>query len=245
MVVKICPACGKSYPEEANFCPRATCASSGKARRLVPLGLVVPEGAKRNLMDFPRKPGADDSPERLRELSQERSPRRRKTQFGHFPVQSTPAKSDRFRFDSYFQARKPKTGAREPGALKTLTPTQLALHLSGLLKAAGVVDVSSWPITGSDGADLLFSWQGKRVVISVKDRAAAASGRVVQVARAARDSYGGQGLWLVTTSQFKPSVHAMADEPQLLVLDGDHLAELESIVARQLRLLRTGKARRR
>jgi hypothetical protein len=39
-------------------------------------------------------------------------------------------------------------------------------------------------------------------------------------------------------------VHAIAEEPHVLVVDGEQIVDLESIVTRQLRLLRGGKARR-
>jgi hypothetical protein len=148
-------------------------------------------------------------------------------------------------FEAYFEAHRPPAGVRDPGALKTMTPTQLALYLAGVLSEAGVSEVSSAPITGPEGADLLFSYGGKKVVIQTRNRAGAASSRVVQQIRSAGRAYGADAVWLVSTGRFPPAVHALAEEPAVVVIDSEQLDDLEAVAARQLRLLRAGNGRRR
>ena len=300
--MKVCPACGKKYQDEANFCPRATCASAGRPRRLSPVGLEIPEVARRLMKQFPHKPGADDSPERLKAISRERPNQseevalkkylarlalldenrlrasdatvdflrfllpessRHRPQAGErlrewdgrtaVPIElqnirhrayaairshlqerqesdgrrktratrtATATRTGELRFQSYFEARKPRGEARDPAALKNMTATQLALHLAGLLRSAGVDDVSSWPITGPQGADLLFSWQGKKVVVQAKGPDAPLSSRIVRQAQAAQASYGCQAVWVVAGAPFAPAVRTLASEAGILLLGG-------------------------
>jgi hypothetical protein len=330
--MKVCPSCGKKYQETANFCPRASCASAGRPRRLAPAGFHIPDAARRLVMEFPRKLGADDPPERVRALASGRLSRaeeaalqtylgRLTARKGSRPYRASdvtidflryllaeddkhrPEPGERLRdwdrrrlpldlqrvrerafeaiqvrleqlqqeertssygkpggrrsraaagsklpslqFEAYFEAHKPSAEARDPAALKTMTPTQLAFYLAGVLTEAGVADVSSAPLTGPDGADLLFSWQGKKVVIQTRNRAGATSSRVVQQIRSAEGAYGADAVWLVTPGRFPPAVHALADEPDVVVIDSEQLEDVDALVARQLRLLRAGKNRRR
>ncbi len=327
--IKVCPSCGKKYPEAANFCPRATCASSGKPRRLTSTPFHIPEAARRLVMDFPRKLGADDPPERARALASSRLPRSEETALqtylsrltarkGSRPPRASNATIDFLRtflpdsnrhrpdageslrdwdrrrvplelqrlrdrahdaiqarlgqlqteertssyggtparrrsrtsahsvpFAAYFEAHRPPAGARDPDALKSMTPTQLALYLAGVLAEAGVSEVSSAPITGPEGADLLFSYGGKKVVVQTRNRAGSTSSRVVQQVRAAGQSYGADAVWLVSTARFPPAVHALAEEPAVVVIDSEQLEDLEALATRQLRLLRSGSGRRR
>jgi hypothetical protein len=333
--MKVCPACGKKYQDEANFCPRAACASGGRPRRLTTGAFEIPDVARRLMKQFTHKPGADDSPERLKALSRERPHQseesalkkylarlalldenrlraseatvdflryllpessRHRPQAGerlrdwdsrpalpqelqnlrhraHAAIrahlqqrqeQSGPpdpdqtgrrktrairtagaGKTGELRFQSYFEARKPKTQSRDPAALKTMTATQLALHLAALLKSAGVADVSSWPITGAQGADLLFSWQGKKVVVQAKGPEVPLSNRIVRQAQAAQASYGCQAVWVVAGGPFAASVRALATEAGILLLGGDQLGQLEPTVVRQLRALAGPVPRRR
>src|SRR5688572_23211905 len=121
--MKVCPACDRKYPEEANFCSRARCATFGRARRLAPLAAEVSAVGRRNLVDFPRKPGADDPPERLRALAQAAGPLRKKTRSGHLPTQVGVPRSARSRFDSDGEARKAVSKEPDPATLRTLAPT--------------------------------------------------------------------------------------------------------------------------
>jgi HJR/Mrr/RecB family endonuclease len=326
--MKVCPACGKKYQEAANFCPRASCASSGRPRRLAPAGFHIPEAARRLVMEFPRKLAADDPPERVRALAEGRLSRaeeaalqtylgrltarqgarrashttidflryflpessrhrpepgetlrdwdrrrvplelqrlraraheaiserlgqlqheERTSSYGSTGRRRTRAvpKLPSLQFEAYFEARKPRDQPRDRAALESMTPTQLALYLAAVLTDAGVSEVSSGPITGPEGADLLFSWQGKKVVIQTRSRAGASSSRVVQQIRSAQTAYGADAVWLVSTGRFPPAVHALADEPHVVVIDSEELDDLEAVAARQLRLLLRDRSKRR
>jgi hypothetical protein len=311
--MKVCPACGKKYKDEANFCPRATCASAGRPRRLTAVGVEIPEVARRLMKNFARKPGADDSPERLKAHSRERPHRSEEAalkaylarldlmsrsralrasaatiDFLRYLLPETsrhrPEPGERLRdwdsrdapvelqnlrhrahaaIQAHLQrtagdnrasegphrkrrtARSSRFQVRDPLAVKGMTATQQALHLAALLRAAGVTDVSSWPITGPDGADLLFSWHGKKVVIQTKGPEGPLTGKIVRQAQAAQASYGCQAVWVVAGGQFSPSVHAQAGEAGVLLLDGGQIADLQPIIDRQLRLLGAAGTRRR
>jgi hypothetical protein len=335
--MKVCSVCGKKYPDEANFCPRATCATAGRPRRLTLAGVEVPELARRQMRQFARKPGADDSPARLRALARERPQQSEETALRTYlqrlttlvgqrsmrPSDATvdflryflpetnrhrPEPGERLRdwdqrgapsdlqnlrhrayaaivarlqerdepaekgtisgaarprrrtitsqspaaprvtgvrFQAFFDASKPREHPHDPEALKSMNPTQMAMHVSMLLQAAGVRDVSSWPITGDHGADLLFSWQGKKVVVQTKGAGGSPAGRVLREAQAARAAYGCQAVWIVTAASAPRALRTAASEAHVLLVDGGELEKLEALITQQLRLLASGNGKRR
>ncbi len=324
--MKVCSGCGKKYQPDANFCPRAACATAGRPRRLsAALGVEVPPVARRAMRSFARKPGADDTAERLVALSRERPQRSEEAALKTYlarlagmiqarPVQAADATVDFLRyflpetsrhrpepgerlrdwddrdapaelqnlrhrahaaiaarldeqpgdepppeggrrrrrtqsvsgrFQSYFDEHRPRSPVRDPAALRTMTATQLALHVAALLEAAGVTDVSSWPLTGPHGADLLFSWRGRKVVVQLKGPDTAATNRMIRQAEAARESYGCHAVWLITNARVTPAVRTLAGGADVLLIAGDQLEELEALVGRQLRTFAAATPRRR
>jgi restriction system protein len=107
-------------------------------------------------------------------------------------------------------------------------------YVSELLRSVGVKDLSATPVTGDQGADLLFTWNGDKYVVQAKRYSGSVGNKAVQEAHAAKGFYGCQKAWVVSNSWFTPSARALAKELSIVLVDGDQLSDFASVAKLQL-----------
>ena len=137
----------------------------------------------------------------------------------------------RIKFDDYYRSRKDRLDSL---AVDKMTGIDFELYVAELLRSIGVEDVSTTPVTGDQGADLLFTWNGDKYAVQAKRYLGSVGNRAIQEAHAAKDYYGCHTAWVVSNSHFTPSAKALAKELQVVLVDGDLLRDFRSFAARAL-----------
>ena len=84
--------------------------------------------------------------------------------------------------------------------------------------------------TGDQGADLLFSHSGVRVVVHCKRYVKSVGNKAVQEAHAARGFYNCDRALVVTSSTFTSSARALADALDVALVAGSDIAKIGSFV---------------
>ena len=95
-----------------------------------------------------------------------------------------------------------------------------------LLRARGW-QVSTTPVTGDQGADLIADAGGRRVVIQCKFHAKPIGNKAVQEAQAAIRYHGGHRAAVVSNARFTRSAQDLAKANGVLLLHHDELPDLE------------------
>lgn len=99
-----------------------------------------------------------------------------------------------------------------------------------LLEAAGWI-VSTTPVTGDQGADLIADAGGRRVVIQCKFHAKPIGNKAVQEAYGARNMHGADEAVVVSNNSFTRSAIELARANDVFLLHHDQLTDLASLIA--------------
>ena len=98
-----------------------------------------------------------------------------------------------------------------------------------ILEAAGW-DVTTTPVTGDQGADLIADAGGRRVVIQCKFYSKPVGNKAVQEAAAARSFHGGDRAAVVSNAAFTRSARQLAQANGVLLLHHDQLRDLRDVL---------------
>ncbi len=101
-----------------------------------------------------------------------------------------------------------------------------------LLEAAGWI-VSTTPVTGDQGADLIADGSDQRVVIQCKFHAKPIGNKAVQEAYTARNMHGADHAVVVSNNSFTRSAMQLARANEVLLLHHDQLPELAKLIAQR------------
>jgi restriction system protein len=96
-----------------------------------------------------------------------------------------------------------------------------------ILQAHGWI-VSTTPVTGDQGADLIADLAGKRVVIQCKFHAKPVGNKAVQEAYAAKGFHGADHAAVVSNNSFTRAARQLAQANDVLLLHHDELPELQA-----------------
>ncbi len=116
--------------------------------------------------------------------------------------------------------------------LRTLSGVEFETYIARILKQFGF-EVSGTPATGDQGADLIATRDGKRIIIQAKRYEGAVGNKAVQEVTGAVSYYGGDEGWVITNSTFTPSAKALAQKANVRLIDGARLAAMEKLIERR------------
>ncbi|HVS89939.1 MAG TPA: restriction endonuclease [Candidatus Acidoferrum sp.] len=91
-------------------------------------------------------------------------------------------------------------------------------YIAKILHSNGY-DVRGTPVTGDQGADLIATKNGKKVVIQAKGYQGVVGNKAVQEVMAAVQFYGADEGWVVTNSTFTASAKALAQSGKIRLID--------------------------
>jgi HJR/Mrr/RecB family endonuclease len=129
-------------------------------------------------------------------------------------------------FMEHYQERREQVIAKPD--FSAMTGGQFEAYLMGLLHRLGYTDISGTPTTGDQGADLMASKNGRKIVIQAKNWRGAVGNSAVQEIAAALHFYSGDEGWVVTGSTFTPAARALAQRCSIRLIDG---YELNNMIA--------------
>jgi len=110
--------------------------------------------------------------------------------------------------------------------LPEMTGVEFEVYLAGLLKAKGY-DVAGTPASHDQGADLVATKDGRKLVVQAKRWAGPVGNKAVQETVAARLFYKADECWLVTNSTFTKSARELAGQCGVRLVDGHELKTWE------------------
>jgi HJR/Mrr/RecB family endonuclease/cell division protein FtsB len=131
-------------------------------------------------------------------------------------------------FKEYHAARS-KQSTLSGDALRSLSGVEFETHIARILKKAGF-EVGGTPATGDQGADLIATRDGRKIVIQAKRYEGTVGNKAVQEVTGAVKYYGGDEGWVITNSTFTPSAKALAQKANVRLIDGPRLATMERLI---------------
>jgi restriction system protein len=114
------------------------------------------------------------------------------------------------------------------GNFSAMTGQDFEAYLMKLLHRLGYTDISGTPVTGDQGADVLATKDGKRIVIQAKNYREPVGNAAVQEVSAAVSFYSGDEGWVVTGSTFTSAAKQLARRCNIRLIDR---FDLEKMVA--------------
>lgn len=112
--------------------------------------------------------------------------------------------------------------------LGSLSGVEFETHVARILRSGGF-DVTATPATGDQGADLIATKGTRKVIIQAKRYNQPVGNHAVQEVVAAIRFYRGTEGMVVTNSTFTPGARALAEQNEIVLIDGAKLEQLHSI----------------
>ena len=109
-----------------------------------------------------------------------------------------------------------------------LSGIDFEMWLAKFLKEKGY-EVHGTPTIGDQGADLIATKDGKKIIIQAKRYQGTVGNKAVQEVISALAYFGGDEGWVVTNSSFTPSAKALAQKASIRLVDG-HMLRSGAIV---------------
>ncbi len=134
------------------------------------------------------------------------------------------------RFQSYYAERKATPSVAVDSSM---SGSAFEMLVADLLRAAGVEVVSTTQATGDQGADLLFTHKGKRVVVQAKRYQGTVGNAAVQEVFAAKGFFGCDVAWVVTNSRFSRSAIDLASQLGVVLIGDDRMENFRAFVTDQ------------
>jgi HJR/Mrr/RecB family endonuclease len=98
------------------------------------------------------------------------------------------------------------------------------------LKELGVTEIQSTPVSGDQGADIIFTHHDKRVVVQAKRYIGKVGNKAIQEVFAAKTFYSCSSAWVITNSTFTDSAIKLAGKLRVVLIDGRKLSSLEFLL---------------
>lgn len=109
-----------------------------------------------------------------------------------------------------------------------MTGVEFERHIMSLLSTVGATNIAGTPASGDQGADVLFSFGEKRVVVQAKRYSDTVGNWAVQEVHAAKAFYKADHAWVVTNSLFSQSARELARSTDVYLIDGSDLQRFPS-----------------
>ena len=131
-------------------------------------------------------------------------------------------------FHNYCEEERKKVSGPSRAAIDTFSGSQFEEYLIKLLKDFGVDEVSGTKKTRDQGADILFTFQGLRIVIQAKRHSQVIASSAVQQAHTAKAVYDCDEAWVVTNSYFSNDAKMVARKIGVTLFDGGDLSRFKT-----------------
>ena len=122
------------------------------------------------------------------------------------------------------------TGLNDLEKISTMTGIEFENFLIRKLNEIGVTDIQNTPASGDQGADVIFKYQGKKVVIQAKRYVGKVGNKAIQEVFAARTFYSCSAAWVITNSSFTDSAIKLAGKLKVVLIDGRKLSSLKYLL---------------
>lgn len=139
------------------------------------------------------------------------------------------------KFQEYYLAEKNRISNLNNNDVAQMSGIQFEQYIIKLLKKCGILDVGGTSTTGDQGADILFTHNGKRVVIQAKRYSSNVGNGAIQEVHAAKGFYHCNTAWVITNSTFTKSAQELARKLNVILVDGNDLVRLESKIEEYLK----------
>jgi restriction system protein len=115
-----------------------------------------------------------------------------------------------------------------------LSGVDFEAYIANILKSIGVENVVGTPITGDQGADLLFRIGNRKIAAQLKRYSLPVGNKSVQEIAGALKYYEADDGWVITNSTFTSSAVSLASKNGILLIDGKCLLFLKEILKKNL-----------
>ena len=129
-------------------------------------------------------------------------------------------------FTTYYQERSQDLSSR-PVEVEKMSGIEFEVYLIEEFKKCGVTDIHGTKAVGDQGADILFSYSGRRIVVQAKRYTGSVGNAAVQQVNAAKGFYKVDDAWVVTNSKFTSSAEELARQLNVYLLDGQELRDFK------------------
>jgi hypothetical protein len=151
-------------------------------------------------------------------------------------VETGLAKQLRERFQAHYDATAESRAAPDAAVVAKLDGVAYEAQVMTWLRSLGVEDVRGTPRTGDQGADVLFTYKGHRVVVQCKRYKDSVGNGPVQEVHAAKSIYDCTDAWVITTGRATPGAREAAQRTGVVLIEAatssqgirDALASLSS-----------------
>jgi len=111
-----------------------------------------------------------------------------------------------------------------------LTGIDFEGYVALLLRKIGITNIIGTPVSGDQGADLLFKIGPRKIAIQVKRHSKPIGNYAVQEIVGALRYYDADDGWVITNSTFTPSAEVLAQKNDVLLIDGQKLSDLKTFL---------------
>ena len=129
-------------------------------------------------------------------------------------------------FGNYHEQQKLRLTPKDE--VGSLTGSEFETYVARSLVKGGF-SVTATPVTGDQGADLIATKNGRKIIIQVKRYAGSVGNGAVQEVVAAVRYYDGTEGCVVTNSTFTPGARALAQKNNVKLIDGSQLDRLSEL----------------
>lgn len=144
------------------------------------------------------------------------------------PISNMISKELTKKFHEYYSSQKEKTSNADKSAIDNMTGIEFEQYLIQLLKKCNVTDASGTSATGDQGADVIFSFDGLRIVIQAKRYNTSVGNKAIQEVHAAKGFYNCDKAWVITNSTFTTSAKSLARQLDVHLVDGLDLERFQA-----------------
>lgn len=124
------------------------------------------------------------------------------------------------RFKVYYLEQKSVASTVSLGQLQDMSGTDFEHYVVGLLKEAGAADARPTAGSGDQGADVLFSFNGLKIVVQTKRHSKPVGNKAIQEVYAAKAYYKCDVAWAISSSTFTDSARRLARETGVHLFEG-------------------------
>lgn len=155
--------------------------------------------------------------------------------FGQDSIAGNCAKILNQKFNNYYLFQKNKFSDLSNDDMSKMNGAEFEQYIIQQLKKCGITDAVGTTATGDQGADILFSHNGKRVVIQAKRYSSTVGNGAVQEVHAAKGFYSCDIAWVITNSTYTTSAQELANRLNVVLIDGKDLARFETKIFEHLK----------
>jgi HJR/Mrr/RecB family endonuclease len=130
-------------------------------------------------------------------------------------------------FKDYHEHTKESSLPRDTDFSK-MTGLDFETYVARVLQHNGFESIRGTPVTGDQGADLIATKDGKKIIVQAKRYEGTVGNKAVQEVLSAVAFYGGDQGWVITNSTFTTSAKQLAQRTGIILVDGHDLDRMAS-----------------